>query len=112
LTSPDVSSVKGWTLLHTADNPAEVGFVRGLLGAEGIETRARSMDLWAAAVEIYFAEGARPSVWVRDREVERARRILASLDRQGKGPQWVCDRCGERIDGQFTACWRCAGDDA
>jgi hypothetical protein len=99
--------VKGWSRVHTADNPAEVGFVRGLLEAEGIETHVRSMDLWAAAVEIYFAEGARPSVWVREQELDRARQVLAGADQRGQSRGWVCRRCGEGLDGQFTACWSC-----
>jgi hypothetical protein len=103
--------VKGWTQLHTADNPVEVGFVRGLLEAEGIETRVRSMDLWTAAVEIYFAEGARPSVWVRQSELAWAQRVLAEADRHGQGQSWQCERCGERIEPQFTACWRCAKEE-
>jgi hypothetical protein len=102
--------VKGWAQLHTADNPVEVGFVRGLLEAEGIETRVRSMDLWTAAVEIYFAEGARPSVWVRQSELAWARRVLEEADRHGQGQAWRCQRCGERIEPQFTACWRCVED--
>jgi len=101
--------VKGWTRLYTADNPVELGFIRGLLDAEGLETRAQSMDLWAAAVEIYFAEGARPSVWVRDRDVPRARDILTNSDRRDQGEAWTCPTCKERIEGQFSACWRCAG---
>jgi predicted RNA-binding Zn-ribbon protein involved in translation (DUF1610 family) len=101
--------VKGWIRVFTADNPVEVGFVRGLLEAEGIETRARSMELWAAAVEIYFAEGARPSVWVREHERERAETVIRERDRSGESKsRWTCPNCGERLDGQFTACWRCA----
>lgn len=96
-----------WVKLHTADNPAEVGFVRGLLEADGIETRARSMELWTAAVEIYFAEGARPSVWVRRHELERARKVLSERDRSASGQSWTCRRCGEKLEGQFTACWNC-----
>jgi hypothetical protein len=94
--------------LYTADHPVEVGFVRGLLEAEGLETRTQGMDLWAAAVEIYFAEGARPSVWVRNRDVARARDILDGADRRDRGEPWTCPDCKERIEGQFSACWRCA----
>lgn len=99
--------MKDWTRVFTADNPVEVGFVRGLLEAEGIETRVRSMELWAAAVEIYFAEGARPSVWVKVRDRERAERILKERDRTEAGNEWTCAGCGERLEGQFTSCWHC-----
>jgi len=99
--------VKDWICLHTADNPTEIGYIRGLLEAEDIPTRVRSMDLWAAAVEIYFAEGARPSVWVHVRDQDRAVEILAKADRRGTAPGWSCPECGESIEGQFTACWRC-----
>lgn len=27
-------------------------------------------------------------------------------------PPWTCPDCGERIEGQFRACWNCAGDAA
>ena len=101
-----------WVRLHTADNPVEVGFVRGLLEAEGIETRVQSMELWTAAVEIYFAEGARPSVWVKKPRLEQAREILRQSDRRGEAEDWICDRCGESLEGQFTACWRCGGTGA
>ncbi len=103
--------MKGWVELRTADNPAELGFYRGLLEAEGIETRARSLELWAAAVEIYFAEGARPAVWVRASDQARADAVLASIDRRGQQADWDCPSCGERLEGQFTACWRCTQAD-
>lgn len=103
--------MKGWAQLHTADNPVEVGFVRGLLEAEGIETRVRSMDLWTAAVEIYFAEGARPSVWVREPDLVWARRVLDQADQHDSGEVWRCEHCGEQMESQFTACWRCASRD-
>jgi len=101
--------VKGWTRLYTADNPVDLGFTRGLLDADGLDTRVQSMDLWAAAVEIYFAEGARPSVWVRDRDLVRARDVLANADQRNQRDDWTCSQCNERIEGQFSACWRCAG---
>ena len=27
-------------------------------------------------------------------------------------PSWQCPTCGETLEGHFTACWRCAGDEA
>ncbi|TVS14072.1 MAG: DUF2007 domain-containing protein [Wenzhouxiangella sp.] len=98
--------VSNWVRVYTADNPPEAVFIRGLLEAEGIPVRLKSMELWAAAVEIYFAEGARPSVWVPEKARWEAERVLAQRDRSGTGKAWTC-RCGERLDGQFTVCWRC-----
>lgn len=99
--------VNEWVRVYTANNPAEVGYVRGLLEADGISTQARNLDLWAAAVEVYFAAGARPSVWVRASDAGRAKTILAGRDRRGNGSAWVCAHCAETLEGQFTACWRC-----
>jgi len=84
--------------------------VRGLLEAERIATQVQRMDLWAAAVEIYFADGARPSIWVRERDAGRARAILRGADRRGLAPDWQCPQCQETLEGQFTACWRCVED--
>lgn len=98
--------VSTWVLVYTADNPPEAVFIRGLLEAEGIPVRLKSMELWAAAVEIYFAEGARPSVWVPANALPEAERVLAQRDRSGIGRPWTCG-CGERLDAQFTVCWRC-----
>jgi hypothetical protein len=98
--------VSNWVRVHTADNPPEAVFIRGLLEAEGIPVRLKSMELWTAAVEIYFAEGARPSVWVPRKAVSEAERILAQRDRRGLGLPWRC-ACGEELEGQFTTCWCC-----
>ncbi len=98
--------VSKWVRVHTADNPPEAVFIRGLLEAEGIPVRLQSMELWTAAVEIYFAEGARPSVWVPRTALAEAERVLAQRDRSGRGRAWNCD-CGERLEAQFTTCWRC-----
>ena len=98
--------MSNWVRVHTADNPPEAVFIRGLLEAEGIPVRLKSMELWTAAVEIYFAEGARPSVWVPRKAVSEAERVLAQRDRRGVGHPWRC-ACGERLEGQFTTCWCC-----
>ncbi|MFW5815328.1 MAG: DUF2007 domain-containing protein [Wenzhouxiangella sp.] len=95
-----------WVRVHTADNPPEAVFIRGLLEAEGIPVQLKSMELWTAAVEIYFAEGARPSVWVPRKALADAERVLAQRDRSGRGRAWNC-ACGERLEAQFTSCWRC-----
>lgn len=96
-----------WTRVHTADNPVEAGFVRGLLEAGGVHARLRHMELWTAAVEVYFGAGARPSVWVRRDQAEQALRILSEHASPASAPDWTCPGCSERLEGQFTTCWLC-----
>lgn len=99
-----------WTRIFTAENPVEAGFVRGLLEAEGVVAQVRNMELWTAAVEIYFAAGARPSVWVPNGQLDQARRILRERDRPASGQGWTCPGCGEHLEAQFTTCWQCAAE--
>lgn len=96
-----------WSQLTTADDPIEAGFLRGLLESAGIEVQLRSMELWGVAVEIYYSEGARPSLWVRERDLEAAKRVLERRDEPGGGGSWACPNCGERLEAQFTTCWQC-----
>jgi hypothetical protein len=46
-------------------------------------------------------------VWVaEDADVARAEQLL----REGvtaQGEPWTCPSCGERLEPQFTQCWRC-----
>jgi hypothetical protein len=99
--------VSDWTKLITADDPIEAGFLRGLLESAGLEVQVRSMELWTAAVEIYYSDGARPSIWVHERDLDRAREVLSRRDEAGDGSPWTCARCGECLEGQFTTCWQC-----
>lgn len=106
-TEPRPSDVSDWIRLITADDPIEAGFLRGLLESAGIRVQLRSMELWTAAVEIYYSEGARPSVWVHKHDLGRARQVLEHRDQPGERPPWTCPDCGERLEGQFTTCWQC-----
>ena len=37
---------------------------------------------------------------------DRVQDAQAILERP-RGPDWVCPKCGEKIDGVFDACWKC-----
>ena len=104
---PEDRDVSDWTKLITADDPIEAGFLRGLLKSAGIEVQLRSLELWTAAVEIYYSEGARPSIWVRRQDLDRARQVLKRRESGGEATPWQCPACAERLEGQFTTCWRC-----
>ena len=46
-------------------------------------------------------------LWVEARDVARAEEIL--FRQQPAGPDWSC-ACGERLEGQFSHCWRCGAE--
>ena len=50
-----------------------------------------------------------PELWIlNDEDYPRAKEIVDAWQNakiENHGP-WVC-RCGETIEGQFTACWKC-----
>ncbi|MGH8709680.1 MAG: DUF2007 domain-containing protein [Burkholderiales bacterium] len=79
---------------------------RNVLEAEGIRAEVRNERLSSAMGELPPAE-CQAEVWVLDAlEVARAERLLREGTR-ASGPPWTCAECSERIEPQFTQCWRC-----
>jgi hypothetical protein len=96
--------------LHTfslADR-AEAGLIKELLEREGITCLIRNEQLFAALGEIPFLE-CYPELWLVDEEVwPRARLLIDSwLKSEAGGLPWICPTCGEQLEGQFGACWKC-----
>ncbi len=56
------------------------------------------------------ADACAPEVWLDDERDDALARHL--LDAASHGPaagdaSWRCHQCGEQLEAQFTACWRC-----
>jgi hypothetical protein len=49
------------------------------------------------------------TVYVRRSDAERARRVLAEAGAKATDspPPWICSSCGQRVAGQWDACWQC-----
>jgi hypothetical protein len=89
----------------------EAAHIRNVLEAAGIPAEVRNDRLWGALGEIPLQE-AWPQVWVEPRDAERARALLRQLERGPVRPAWTCPKCGESLEGQFTACWSCGSERA
>jgi hypothetical protein len=77
-----------------------------VLEAQGIRAVVRNERLASAMGELPPAE-CQAEVWVLDEaEAQQAERLLRE-GAQAPGPPWSCAGCGERIEPQFTQCWRC-----
>jgi cobalamin-dependent methionine synthase I len=84
-----------------------VHHARNLLEAEGIRAVVRNERLASAMGELPPAE-CQAEVWVMDAADARRAEQLLREGRQAAGPAWTCPACGERLEPQFTQCWRCA----
>jgi Putative prokaryotic signal transducing protein len=83
--------------------------LRQRLEQEGIACLLRNEDLFTALGEIPLLE-CLPELWVVDDEVyPRARLLLEGWLQEAEQalPPWTCPGCGEGLEGQFDACWKC-----
>jgi hypothetical protein len=90
---------------------AAVTILQGLLADEGVESVVQNENMAAVAGRVPF-ELAVPEIWVRDQDEERALQIVeqfetGELAAPANAEPWRCLACGQSIEGQFTACWKC-----
>lgn len=100
----------GWKLLTRHSTLIEAQHCANLLQSAGIRAEVRNRFLAGALGEIPPTE-AWPQVWVpAAQDTAAALECLreASRDLPGQCPAWVCPHCGETIEPQFAACWRCS----
>ncbi len=99
--------------VYSAQHPTEAHYVKGLLESGGIPCVVRGESLFAARGELPITIETAPSIWIVDdatyndaieviNEYERLRNKDTAND-----PKWVCKKCGEESEAQFTDCWNC-----
>lgn len=93
-------------LLRRCEHLVQAQHFANVLRAAGIACELRNTQTAAAFGELPFDQ-CMPQLWVVNRlDEERARRVLESLQRPFDGSAWIC-HCGEVIEPQFAACWKC-----
>lgn len=95
-------------LVHVAENQALAEILKDVLVRNGIG---------AMVTHHPFPQDGRIEgsleceVWIADEnDLERARQIVQEFQQspaQPTGWNWRCKQCGEEIEPQFTACWKC-----
>lgn len=99
--------------VYSAAHPTEAHIVKGLLEAKGIEAVVKGEILFGARGELPITPETAPSVWiVEENRYELAREVvrqyeLANTGRVQAGRIWECSSCGEKLEGQFSHCWKC-----
>jgi hypothetical protein len=95
--------------IYRAASLVDVAHIRNLLLTAGIDCEIRNQYLAGAMGELPLLE-TWPQIWVEDMDEVRAQRALARAAAPVAGEAWICDACGERLEPQFTTCWRCGAD--
>jgi len=97
--------------IYRAAHPAQAHLLRGLLEAEGIESVVIGEFGFNVRGEAPVTTETLPRVCVvNPDDAARARAIAVSFDQgdtAGPAATWVCPSCGERVEEQFGACWKC-----
>ena len=96
-------------LVYSAESVVQVAHLRNLLENVGIRCELRNYHLGSAIGEIPVVEGW-PQLWAIDEaEHAHAERVVAAelAGIHQSGTPWQCPGCRERLEPQFTSCWRC-----
>jgi hypothetical protein len=90
--------------LFSSPDTAEVGLLKNILLKAGI--LCVEMDEQMAQTipsSLFQAE-----LWVADANYSSAATLLAEWQNPtAAGTPWVCSRCGEKLESQFSKCWKC-----
>lgn len=94
--------------IYSAPVLAMVENVKNVLQLNGIMSAITNQYLSAGAGELPPIE-TWPQLWVAEGDAERASEIIDAAKEDTGEPEdiWVCPKCNEVIEGQFTDCWNC-----
>jgi len=95
--------------IYTSPDRLTVFHFKNILESYHIDCVIKNEFLAGAAGELPPNE-CWPELWVKHaNEYSKALEILEK-NRDGNTatpPTWTCTKCGEKLEGQFTACWHC-----
>jgi len=98
--------------VYSSDSFFLVGHLRELLENHHIRCITKNEFLLGAAGELPPTE-CWPELWIaEDFQYEKARELVEGFlaSNAGNATEWRCPACGERLEGQFTACWNCGAE--
>ena len=94
--------------LFTSLDLLEIHHLKNVLEAEGIGCWIRNELLSRLAGEVPFLDCSPELHLQRESDRPRAEALVAAWRRPAPpGLPWSCPACGERLEGQFDACWSC-----
>lgn len=96
--------------LYDAANLQEAQLLKDQLSNAGFEVILQGEYLGGAVGEI--PANTYPSLWLVDEAQYDEAKLLIEAYEQGADNQgvWICEKCGEKHQGQFSQCWRCGAE--
>lgn len=92
--------------VYRAASLIQVAHARNMLITAGIQCELRNQYLAGAMGDLPMME-TWPQLYVDDGDEQFALSVLARAAAAPSGVAWVCADCGEKLEPQFTQCWRC-----
>ncbi len=99
------------TRVYSAQNSLMVDHLKHVLDAQGIGCVVRNRFVAGAAGRLPPNECWLELWIVDDAQLPAARKLLRQAFEEEDpaiGESWECPRCGEELEPQFEACWKCS----
>jgi len=95
--------------IYSAPVLAIVENMKNVLQLYGIRATITNQFLSAGVGELPPIESW-PQLWVAKEDAERASEIIEATpkDLNEEKKTWICPKCNEEVEGQFTECWNCS----
>jgi len=103
--------------VYTARDEMDANFVKGLLNQQGIQAIVQGQSLGEVWGSLPLSAESLPTVWVPDGDLARAMPVVEEYRRTDEAnavddaerprSTWTCPNCGEKVEEQFTQCWKC-----
>jgi hypothetical protein len=97
-------------MVYTSHNGIMLGILKDALADRDIPYLVKNEYLQGASGQLP-AMLCWPELWVlQDEDFTAASWVLKGLNLSANSeqtPDWQCERCGESMEGQFSACWQC-----
>ncbi|MGA7827137.1 MAG: DUF2007 domain-containing protein [Geobacteraceae bacterium] len=92
--------------VYSAANISLVSIFQNILERHGISCWVKNEYLSAGMGELPPIE-CWPQLCVADEDYPAAKRIVDEAMAEKHLKSWICEACGEEIEGQFAVCWKC-----
>jgi hypothetical protein len=92
--------------IFSSPDSAELGLLKNVLQKAGI----RCVEINEQMAQVIPAPPFQAELWVeREEDCDEAMALVQAWQHPTPAVEalWICSRCGEELDSQFSKCWKC-----